>query len=421
MHRGKDAVIVGASLLALVCCFSSGCSRFRVGWTRSPHALPPTAQQATVAPPVSEDQADDDKDVLAAVEAFLDRTEDYRLSDGSQSSDKPSGVLAPVPNAADSKSSVASQAATDRETGMTRGDNGVVVANAQVALDQPDDQSAQAPDAPIVMSVSIRADRPEPVPADEPAPNRTANKPLGMEAPAPPFSVAALIKHLESQVGEAGDFDSEWRLRLVQLAFDREVPPRESSSALSTQARGILDAVIRVAKDARRVARNPVLVGDDALLRAQELVTTLADRADPVVSAVALCRKVVTFGVYDEIKPQSLVAGRAIQAIVYTEVGNFNSEPTGEGSYRTVLATRLEVLTASGRSVWEREEPEIVDVCRRRRSDFFIAQRITLPASLAADDYVLKVLVEDRLSGKANEATLAFTILGPPSVATRRP
>jgi hypothetical protein len=104
------------------------------------------------------------------------------------------------------------------------------------------------------------------------------------------------------------------------------------------------------------------------------------------------------------------VAGRTLRTIVYSEIANFGSELTEDGHYRTQLATRLEILTADGRSVWDREEPEIVDLCRRRRNDFFIAQRVTLPPTLPADDYVLKVLVEDRLTGKVDEVAHRFAI-----------
>ena len=114
------------------------------------------------------------------------------------------------------------------------------------------------------------------------------------------------------------------------------------------------------------------------------------------------------------------VAGRGSQTIVYCEIRNFRSEQANDGSYRTVLATRLELLTDAGASVWQHEEPEIVDACRRRRSDFFIAQRVTLPPTLAAGRYVLKVLVEDKLSGKASEATHSFEVVGSGAVASRR-
>jgi hypothetical protein len=46
----------------------------------------------------------------------------------------------------------------------------------------------------------------------------------------------------------------------------------------------------------------------------------------------------------------------------------------------------------------------------RRREDFFLAQLVTFPADLAPGDYVLKVMLQDLLGGKANEAHTAFSV-----------
>ena len=78
----------------------------------------------------------------------------------------------------------------------------------------------------------------------------------------------------------------------------------------------------------------------------------LADRADPIVSNVALCRKVVTFGVYEEMSDEDFVAGRTNPTIVYSEIRNLRSEPVEGGQYRTQLGTRIEILTVEGDSVW---------------------------------------------------------------------
>jgi len=167
----------------------------------------------------------------------------------------------------------------------------------------------------------------------------------------------------------------------------------------------------------RKVARDPQLAGQEALDTVDELQSALADRVDPEIATIALCRNVTTFGVYDEMESDEFVAGRTLRTIVYSEIENLSAEQTAEGDFRTLLATRLEVLTADGRSVWQHEEPEIEDVCRRRRADFFIAQRISLPPVLGEGDYVLKAFVEDKLSGKANESIYQFHVYSPTSIA----
>jgi hypothetical protein len=229
-----------------------------------------------------------------------------------------------------------------------------------------------------------------------------------------------LLLDLKSRASEMNDLDSEWRLRLAQLAFHRDAEAVEVSSNLPAGVRKMLTALIRAGVAVRQVARNPFLVGEEPLQRVEELRQVLADGADPVIPAVALCSKVVTFGVYEEMTDESLVAGQTAQTIVYTEIKNFNSELTDDGQYRTQLGTRLELFTVDGRSVWQHEEPEIVDVCRSRRSDFFIAQRVTLPPTLPAGDYILKILVEDKLSGKATEVSHPFVMNSAWSIANRR-
>jgi hypothetical protein len=233
-------------------------------------------------------------------------------------------------------------------------------------------------------------------------------------------AVDRVVAQLEKRAAQLPGIESEWPLRLIQMALGRDREAASISSALSPDARRVLAALIQVASAARGAAADSTTVGDDLLNKVDELKRSLTEKADPVVSSVSLCRKVVTFGVYDEMKNEEFVSGRTTQTIVYCEIRNFRSDETEDHKFRTVLATRLEVLSAAGTSVWQREEPAIEDVCRRRRSDFFLAQRITLPATLPAGEYVLKVFVEDKLAGKADEATRPFTMMAANSVAATR-
>jgi hypothetical protein len=114
---------------------------------------------------------------------------------------------------------------------------------------------------------------------------------------------------------------------------------------------------------------------------------------------------------------EEFVAGRSTSTIVYYEIRNLRSEETRDYQFRTLLATRLEMFTLDGKSVWRREEPEIEDLCRQRRTDFFVAQRIALPPAIPAGEYILKVYAEDKLSGMATEASHQFSIFSPMSIA----
>lgn len=269
---------------------------------------------------------------------------------------------------------------------------------------------------PVVGSVAIRPiAHVEPAPAPKrPAPT-IVNMPLDTNTTQPPMDLAGIVPSLEVEAEDEEDFDAQWQLRLTQLALYRDDQAADIPPGLP--GGNILAALMRTASAVRRVARDPSGPGDEAVTSVDALARLLSANADPQVTTVRMCRKVVTFGVYEEMLETEFVAGRSVRTIVYSELRNLRSEQTDDGQFRTHLATRIEVLSIDGESVWQEEVPEIVDLCRVPRRDFFVAQRISLPPTLPAGDYVLKVLVEDKLSGKADEGTLAFSIKSQFSIA----
>jgi len=50
------------------------------------------------------------------------------------------------------------------------------------------------------------------------------------------------------------------------------------------------------------------------------------------------------------------------------------------------------------------------DRCRSIRGDYFHSYRLDLPAHLTPGPYVLKLLVEDLVSGKTATETIPFTV-----------
>ncbi|MBI1825055.1 MAG: hypothetical protein HYR83_01585 [Planctomycetes bacterium] len=227
-----------------------------------------------------------------------------------------------------------------------------------------------------------------------------------------------LLKELSTQAEKKKDTDSQWRLQLAQLAADRDAGASATKSGDNVASSdGVLSTFVDAAKAVRNLARNPNMNADDAVAGVDKLRDTLTQRSDPNIRSVTLCRKVTTFGAYDEMAKEDFLSGRSTQTIVYCEVDNLRADRTGDGQFQTRLATRIEVLTPEGKSMCQRQEPEILDTCHQKRKDFFIAQRITLPPTLPAGDYVLKVSIEDKLSNRTGEATHSFTIVSPMSVA----
>ncbi|UCC30422.1 MAG: hypothetical protein JSU86_19755 [Phycisphaerales bacterium] len=407
--RSLDAIAARSAVVVVFTVLLCGCATLRPKWMDRE----PEARVAPEPPAVAQPTDKTEQEVLTAIEEFLERTQEYQFGNPT-----PSFARESSPG---STSARPASATTSGETDNAPVNTGPAsaglpawpdeaFANTQVVLASTQATAAPRPALPVVQSVSIRSVPSTESPQAPPVKMKTTNEPLGMQQPEMPGLVDRLISYLKTRAAEANDLDSEWRLRFAQLAVQHDADATQVSTSLPQEERRILSALIEVAVAVREAARNPLAVGSTALSRIDELREVLADRADPVVTTVALCRKVVTFGVYEEMADDDLVSGRTSQTIVYSEIRNFRSELTDDDQYRTRLATRLEILTADGRSVWQHEEPDITDLCQRRRADFFVAQRITLPPTLPAGDYVLKVLVEDKLSGRASETSHPFVM-----------
>lgn len=396
---------------ALAMALMPGCAAVRRAYSRPAPALtaqPPSPAQAAR-------PQDGERDVLAAVEEFLDRTRSYQAAPAqvTPESSLPPAIDVTAPQFGGGASLTAWVA------GAPDAPVSGVHANGRMMLASSQDVPAR-PALPVIESITVSAATVSKTSVVDRVETNAANHSLELEAPPIAVSADLLISDLEKQAVAANDFDSAWTLRLARFALNREANDADGSSSLSPKSAQLLSTFLRVARAVRGAAREPLLAGGDALEQVDELRGLLVASADPVVVVVALCRKVVTFGVYDEIGEADLVAGRVGRAIVYSEIRNFASERTEEGRYRTRIATRIEAFTVDGESVWQHEEPEIVDLCRRRRNDFFIAQRVTLPPTLPAGDYVLKVRVEDLLAGRADEGSCRFTVQSALSLANGR-
>ncbi len=367
----------------------------------------PAAPQSAAAP--FSDPDEKHQTSLAAVEEFLERTQQYQSAPGSAA-------------AQHSRSQTKESAAPAPEEARARPSLDQTFANAQVTL--PDSGAARPALAiPAVQSISIRtteAAAPKGTAAEPPKANAT-NAPLDTSADDGLMLSEKLIARLRTEAETSNDWPSQWRLRMTLLAFDHDAEAARVSTALSEPVRSLAVALIEAGVAIRNAGADPLVPAEEALQRTEQLYQAVRERADPQVLALALCRKVVTFGVYEEMAGEEFVAGRSIQTIVYSEIANLHAKATDDGFHETRLATRLEVLSAGGESHWQREEPEIIDRCRARRKDFFLAQRITLPPTLPAGEYVLKVFVEDKLANRGDEVSRPFTIVSPVSVARGKP
>lgn len=415
-----------ACFIPMLSLLGSGCVGYRIVRTVQAEPMKTVASKQTARQEEQQEQsktqplAQQDQSTLNAIEDFLDRTKEFHENDTAFSSTPSwsSHIENPRDRATQYESTqpVPGYQFPSSSTQRQQFSRGMIVANGKVGLDQ---QGSAKPmlALPVVQSVAISLVATVGTSMPEITDANTSNQSLEAVSDLRPFSLDHYVSQLENQVSTNKDFESEWQLRMMQLVMGRDDRAQRVSDHLADESRSVLRSLMSVAVSVRDALRNSSTNTEKALTQVDELRQMIARQSDPVVSTIALCRQVVTFGVYDEMSKEDLIAGRSTQTIVYSEIDNFSSNSTVDGQFETRLGSRIELLTADGRSVWHKEEPEIVDRCRRRRKDFFIAQRVTFPATLEAGHYVLKVMVEDKLTGRANEAIYPFEIIASTSIA----
>jgi hypothetical protein len=409
-HEGMDAR-VWLALPVLGGLLISGCNT--LGWDgdqtpvtnaqltqADPEAVPDEGDAENAAAPDSEE------DNLAKVANFIRALEEYGEdgAPGEASASRPAsrrGAMPPTGDRLNQRTSRPPRAVTNRQL------------NAPTLMPEVPTQTV-----PVVERVVIRTAQPahrDVLPVESGA--STTNQPLGAQPENAVDRADEFLALLRTEAEENGTVESEWRLRLAEIALHYEGRTGDFSASLPADQRAFLRSFLKLAIASRRAAHDPTLFAEDALAELEDFRAVLSEQADPQITTVHFCRHVYTFGNYDEMDPGSFIAGRSIPAVVYFEIRNFRSELTQENLYKTELATQFEVLTADGISRWSDNDTQVADLCRGLRTDFFLAKRITLPPTLPPGAYVLKVRVEDKLANKMDEYLHSFEILPPTTIA----
>jgi len=278
----------------------------------------------------------------------------------------------------------------------------------------PDPASPSAPtlEKPQVQLVAVRtALPPDDHPAESPLPTMGVNTALDPGGATRARSLDAAIDTLKLYIDEhPNDLDAVWRLVFLLLATGQEFELDKYLGELNQDARRTIAGTADLIRGVRAALSEPGPAADHALTALDALRTRFTRDAELLIPRVALCTRVSTFGVYQEMDVNTLPPFRANRAIVYCEIKNFFSERMPDNTYRVTLSSRLELLTPDGKSLWTHDEPDIEDVSKQRREDFFLAQLVTFPATLAPGEYVLKVTIEDRAAVKASQAVHAFEL-----------
>jgi hypothetical protein len=276
--------------------------------------------------------------------------------------------------------------------------------------------------------------------AEDSSQGAVANKGLELTAPEQPVAVAAAGKvaqtpgvapqrkaaagHLDEAAGRITqrlrdnptELSAHLDYQLQRFLADEAAPDLDALAPLPAEDRELITALL----DGLTNFRNGLRSDSNMLFSKKvrpllEMVARLRNQAELSIPTIALCRGVTTFGNYEPMDGR-FVAGAKNETIVYCEVENVSSQQNADGVWESKLSQEAVLYTEDGQKVWSNPAQITPDFSRNRRRDFFLAQKITLPANLTIDRYILKFAVEDKQVGRIAEATVPVQIvasLGP--------
>ncbi len=263
---------------------------------------------------------------------------------------------------------------------------------------------------PRIMNVSFRVpDRVQPPTptGDAPTTNRSVAK-VTLEVNA---SVADYIEELVRLTNaEPTNVADRWRLALMYMVTGEDERAVSVFESLPEETAMMMTRGMDLMSALKTAAMDPARGVDGAFAAADRLQQMLANKASLEIPAVKLCSRVQAFAVYEELPTGVFRPGVSNQAILYYEVENFATKTESDGQFRSMLSSQVEIMSPQGDVLWRKDEPRIEDVSRRPRRDFFVAQRIVIPATLGDGEYVLKLTVEDKLAGKRTQAVERFAV-----------
>ena len=139
-------------------------------------------------------------------------------------------------------------------------------------------------------------------------------------------------------------------------------------------------------------------------------IRNLQPRADLKLRHLALCRRIQTFGDYEPFEKNAFSPGQDV--LLYAEVENFTSRPTGDGRLETLLRSMITIREGSsdGKIVHEILVGVTPDICRTSRRDYFHNYEFKFPRTLPLGRYVLRLTVTDLHGNKKASESLRFLL-----------
>lgn len=273
--------------------------------------------------------------------------------------------------------------------------------NDSADFDSPRDETATNR-APRIERVSVRAGGENELRFRTSTTQRPrANQPL--QSAGMPTSLKGFLDEFVRE-SDGGTFRQQLDERILRVLAGDDASAARPMSLVTNEQQKLADSILASLQSVRDAHMgDPALMEDSAITALRQLRETLRALEQLSIPTIAICWKVDGFGNYQEFSPAQFVAGRANEMIVYTEIDGFISEQRSDDWYYANFELTTSVHDRIGNTVATFNEPDILDKCRTRRVDCFVPHLITLPASLAPGDYVVKVTVVDKIANRVTQ------------------
>jgi hypothetical protein len=216
-------------------------------------------------------------------------------------------------------------------------------------------------------------------------------------------SAAELIKKLQSYAHEQAKSDPErWGARaelIDRLAADLDGRAKSVNDRFDR-----LSELIKTASAplARSIAVDSHQGSSEGARNRDEAVESAAKDVRFRLRTAQFCEKIGGFGVYAPSASAVFKPGQDV--LVYCEPEGIAYQTDSDG-FRSRIASRVEILSeGSNDPVWSEDMGYVEDICRSKRRDYYVNFRVSLPESLAAGRYRLKVSQVD-LIGETDAST----------------
>ncbi len=241
-----------------------------------------------------------------------------------------------------------------------------------------------------------RASPPDP-PAEKPLP--TLAEPTRTASPAIPVAIA---RPLDADLSPEDAWDASL-MRLRHLAHERSSGVGGDDDWVLREK--VLGGLSERGGDVRKAVRAAV-GAEDAMA---EPATPLVEDDGPFrVNELKACRRVMGFGNVQPWEGSAIRPGQSL--ILYCDLGGVRHEPEGDRFRSRLESTIVLVPESGGEPAWTQPLGTGEDLCARHRRDFFVSYQITLPRTLPAGTFQLRLLLKDLVAGRETSESIPLTV-----------